>query len=334
MDDYYYNTLFIMPRENNHPKDIYKIILAARRLLLVSHRKPDGDTLGANLGFYFFLKTLPGAREIFIFCADDPSALYRFIPGVSLIKTDRNIFNQPFDVIMTFDAGDLEVTNIADELEAQRQAGAVLLDFDHHATNVRFGDYNYVLTDAASSTEVIFRFITANGGSINPSSATCLLTGLVTDTGFFSNGATHAQALNVSKQLLSLGADYYLIQERLLKDKSMFIFQLWGQAFERLTYNENYNIAWTYLTKDEIAFGPKDINVTDGLSNFLNSMLNVPAILVLKETPDGVSGSLRSTEAVDVGALAQSLGGGGHTRAAGFFLPGQLTISDDGCMIE
>ena len=249
MDSRYYNTLFIMIRENNDPKDIYKTILAARRILLISHRKPDGDTLGANLGFYFFLKTLAGEREICIFCPDPPSALYNFLPGVTEVLNNRDIFLEQFDCILTFDAADLEVTNSINELALQRNQGAVLIDFDHHATNSRFGDLNYVLVDAASSTEVVYRFITLNNGVITAQGATCLMTGLVTDTGFFSNAATSASALAVAKQLLRLGADYFLIQERMLKDKTAFALKLWGEAFSRLTYNNDYSLAWTYIPK-------------------------------------------------------------------------------------
>ena len=83
-----------------------------------------------------------------------------------------------------------------------------------------------------------------------------------------------------------------------------------------------------------MALGPKDINVTDGLSNFLNDCLDAPVILVLKETAEGVAGSLRSTAAVDVAALAALWGGGGHRRAAGFFITGaRLMVDEEGCRI-
>lgn len=320
---------------NNSPEEIYEAIKRSRRIALVSHRRPDGDTLGANLGFYHWLLTLREKREIVIFCVDTPSSLYMFLPGRSILQNDLAIWDKPFDLIATFDAGDLTITEVAGKINKQQEFGALLIDFDHHITNPRFGDLNYVLTEAASSTEVIYHFIIANAGRVTSAGATCLLAGLVTDTGFFSNPATQAKALAVARELVALGADYPLIQEKFLKDKNLFALQLWGVILERLTYQAEYELAWTYVTKDELALMPKDVDVTDGLSNFLNDTLNLPAILVVKEKPDGLSGSLRSSAKINVASLAKQLGGGGHTRAAGFFIEGaRLVVDDDGCRVE
>ncbi len=320
-------------KTNNTPQEIYKVLMAARRLLFVSHRKPDGDTLGANLGLYHYIKAWPD-KEITIFCADSPSQVYLFMPGIGLVQHDRQVLERAYDCICTFDAGDLEVTNITEAIVSQRANGAILIDFDHHATNARFGDLNYVMAEAASSTEAIYRFIVANGGVISPAMATCLMIGLVTDTGFFSNPATHASAFQTAKMLVLAGAEFSLIQERFLKDKNIMALRLWGEALNRLSYNSEFGVAWTYITKEETYQNGNSDEMTEGLSNFLNLILDVPVVLVLKEKQDGVKGSLRSTAAIDVAELAGQFGGGGHKRAAGFFIDdASLEVTDEGCRI-
>lgn len=319
-------------KPNNDPKEIYNCLINARHILLISHRKPDGDTLGANLGLYHYIKNFPD-KEIVVFCVDQPGSIFAFMPGVGLVRSDKQLLSKIYDCICIFDAGDLLMTQIPDELIAQQRAGAIIIDFDHHITNTRFGNLNYVVTDAASSTEVVYRFITANGGVINPSGATCLLVGLVTDTGFFTNAATHSKALETARALVLAGADFPLIQERFLKDKNTIALQLWGEALSRLTYNKECGLAWTYVTREELTVDGQGDDLVDGLSNFLNTVLDVPIILVLKEKADGVSGSLRSMAGIDVSLLAAQFGGGGHKRAAGFFIPGKLEITADGCRV-
>lgn len=321
-------------KPNNTPQEIHNVIEAANRVLLISHRKPDGDTLGANLGLYHYIKNFSD-KEIIIFCVDSPASLYSFMPSIGLAQNNKEWLRSSFDCICIFDAGDLLMTEIPDELLEQQKRGAQIINFDHHITNTRFGNMNFVLTDAASSTEVVYRFITSNGGAINPACATCLLTGLVTDTGFFSNGATRATSLALARTLVLAGADFSAIQGRFLKDKNMFGLRLWGQALDRLSYNSELGIAWTYIRKEELVNNPQGDDMTDGLSNFLDTVLDVPVILVLKEKADGIAGSLRSIADIDVSALAKQFGGGGHKRAAGFFIPGaSLEIEDGICRIR
>ena len=320
-------------KANNTPQEIHDVIDVASRILLISHRKPDGDTLGANLGLYHYIKNLPD-KEIVVFCVDTPASVFSFMPGIGIVSNNKQLLQRNFDCICIFDAGDLLMTMISDELLEQQKQGSVIIDFDHHVTNTRFGDFNFVLTDAASSTEVVYRFIRSNGGMINQASATCLLTGLVTDTGFFSNGATKSTSLELARVLVLAGADFPRIQERFLKDKNMFGLRLWGEALNRLSYNTELGIAWTYIRKEELASIPGGSETVEGLSNFLDTVLNVPVILVLKEKEDGVSGSLRSCAEIDVSALAMQFGGGGHKRAAGFFVEGAaLEVDANGCHI-
>ena len=320
-------------KPNNTPEEIHQVIDAASRILLISHRKPDGDTLGANLGLYHYIKNLLD-KEIVIFCVDTPASVYKFMPGIGLVTNDKQILQKLFDCICIFDAGDLLMTEISNEILEQQRRGAVIIDFDHHVTNTRFGNFNFVLTDAASSTEVVYRFIKSIGGTINQASATCLLVGLVTDTGFFSNGATKSTSLELARALVLAGADFPAIQERFLKDKNVFGLRLWGEALNRLSYNTEFGIAWTYIRKEELTSIPGGSETVEGLSNFLDTVLNVPIILVLKEKEDGVSGSLRSCAEIDVSALALQFGGGGHKRAAGFFVKGaSLEIENGICRI-
>lgn len=310
-----------------HVDELYRrtrdVALAARHPLLVAHRRPDGDTLGAMLAFGRWLERQGKAHTRF--CVDGVPAAYRFMPGADQVTADQDAVKRTApDAVFFFDAGDLKMTGIEELLAALPQPK--LVNVDHHVTNTAFGHINLVVTDASSTAEVVHRFHEAVGETVDRATATCLLTGLCTDTGNFSNPATTAQALRVGSALLSRGAKFGDVLQHIFRNKSVAVLKLWGVALSRLTVNRTYGIASTVLTRadyDEAGVGVDES--TDGISNFLNAVLDVPTVLVLKEGKDGaVRGSLRTTGDRDVAKLAAHFGGGGHKKAAGFAVKGRL----------
>lgn len=310
-------------------KRIFEKLTSARRPLLVAHRKPDGDTLGAMMAVYNWRRDQ--GLEAYAFCVDAPPEAYGYFPRIKDVTTDRNVFtDEAVDTVCVFDAGDLTYAGI-EELVAAMPAKPFIADFDHHVTNTLFGDANLVVTDASSTAEVVHAFFADNGADVSRAMATCLMTGLLTDTSNFSNPATTVKSLEIASELLLKGVSMRDITKRLMRNKPVDALKLWGKALERLRWDPKKRMATTALYRKDFDAHPVDDEHLEGLSNFLNHLLKADVVLVLKETADGkVKGSYRSAADVDVAELAKAYGGGGHKKAAGFTVAGTIAEASDG----
>lgn len=310
-------------------KLIYEKLLSARRPLLVSHRKPDGDTLGGMMAVYNWLRDQ--GREAYAFCVDAPSSAYSYFPRIRELQTKPETFqDEAVDLVCVFDAGDLQYAGI-DAFVAAMPSRPFIANFDHHVTNTSFGDANLVVTDASSTAEVVHAFFAANGVEVTRAMATCLMTGLLTDTSNFSNPATTVKSLEIASELLLKGVSIRDITRRLMRNKPVDALKLWGLALERLRWDAGKRTASTAIFRKDLEAHPVDDEHLEGLSNFLNHILQADVVLVLKETADGkVKGSYRSAADVDVAELAKAHGGGGHKKAAGFTVLGSIKEHEEG----
>ena len=305
------------------------VLRRARHVLLVSHPKPDGDTLGAATAMYNWCKRvgIPASG----FCIDVVPSQYAYMPGSEDFTNDKTAFmSGRHDVIAVFDAGDLRFAGIS-EMVAALSPRPTILNFDHHNTNERFGDINIVDITASSTAEVVYDFLHTAGADIDRDIATCLLTGILTDTGTFSNPATTWTSLEAASDLVRHGAKMQEVAGKLIRNKSLTSLRLWGKVLGRLKHHERLGVSSTAIFAHEIAEEGIDEEHVEGISNFLNQFLDTKVVLVLKELPDGkVKGSFRTAEDIDVSLPAKMLGGGGHKKAAGFTVPGKIVEMADG----
>lgn len=305
----------------------------AEHILIVSHKNPDGDTLSSACALMQYLRTIEIAHTAF--CATPVNPLMRFLPHIEYFVTDHALFERMrFDTIVVLDSGDLAYAGIEHLISALHYEPTII-NIDHHVTNARYGHHNLVIPDAASTTEVLYRFFKINHIQIDKLIATCLMTGLITDTDHFSNPATSASALQTGAELLRAGANLNLIRGWTLRNHSIKNLKLWGRVLSRLAKNTDHDIAYTVITlEDQKEFGITDKD-TEGIANFLNNIGEAKIALLLKEQENGtVKGSFRTTDnAIDVAALAKSLNGGGHRKAAGFTVSGCLKKTATGWRI-
>lgn len=303
----------------------------AGRVVAVAHPKPDGDTLGAAAAVIDFCRAAGIPADGF--CVDAVPERYLFMPGTEHFTNDPAVFRNAAAVVVC-DAGDLRFAGIDGILKALPVRPRVI-DIDHHVVNEYFGDINMVDTSAVSTTDIVYDFFCEIGAEIDRGMAVCLLAGIFTDTGGFTNAATTPRAFETSADLLRRGAKFSEAASRIIRNKSIDAVRLWGAAFERLAFNPKYGLASTAIFAEDLSSaGPGDDDV-DGISNFLHASLSVPAVLVLKESGSGkVKGSFRSAADIDVSALARLFGGGGHKKAAGFTVPGRIVRVGDHWRIE
>lgn len=305
---------------------LHEAIRASDRVLLVAHKKPDGDTLGSSSSVLNWM--LREGKDVTAFCLDFPPTAFRYLDNIHRYTNDPAVFEKPYDIVIVFDSGDLRYCGV-DEFMPRLPAGYLLVNIDHHVTNERFGHLNLVLTDASSTAEIIHRFYDANGVFVDPPMATSVLTGLFTDTSSFSNAATNPTAVDAGSKMLAAGGRMFDVHKHLLHDKTIPALKIWGLFLSRLRYNPTYDLVTTYVKEDDVKDVPKD--VVEGVSNFLNAVTGgTDTILVLNEIGNGqVKGSLRSVNR-DIAKVAKLLGGGGHKKAAGFTVTGRIMETTDG----
>jgi phosphoesterase RecJ-like protein len=305
-------------------KQIYNKILAANKVLVIPHQNPDGDTLGSVLAMIHFLERI--GKPYASFCATPVSERMLFLPGIEKLSFDPDIFKDPdIDVIAVFDAGDLRYAGVFEHVEALPKK-PFIVNIDHHPTNEHYGDHNLVLSKAPSTTAILYHFFSINGIHIDPAMASCLLTGLVTDTGNFTNAATTPTALKIGSELIIRGGNLKQINAHTLKDRSVDGLKLWGMVLQRLEHHAELDIVFTFVTQEDILKHDVREAEIEGIANFLNNLEDGRAGLVLKEQQDGmIKGSFRTTrDTIDVAQFARALGGGGHQKAAGFTVPGPI----------
>lgn len=307
-------------------EEIRRLILAKQKIIVVAHQKPDGDCLGALSAMGLFLKRLN--KDYVLFCKDSVPEKTDFLPLMHEVTNDAAIFDSQPELIIVLDSGDLKYAGIN---ELVIKTNCPLINIDHHFSNPNFGDLNLVMFEKSSACEVLYDLFNVWRTLLDKDVATALLNGMIFDTEFFKNAATHLSTLRAAAQLLNLGARQNQIQVNFLRNKTLGLLKLWGKGFERLTFNPKYKLVFTVLLPAD--FADSEILVGEsgqGLSNFFNELAGVDIVLVLIDYGAGmVKGSLRTThDDVDVSALAKVFGGGGHRKAAGFSLSGKLVYNE------
>ena len=305
-------------------EQIFDKLKSAKNIVIVCHVNPDADTLGAAASFFSYFKSLN--KNIVCYCKDlIPNFLKNFKEFLDVIhQMDQHKLNQ-FDLILTVDCGELKQTGLADIISS-RNNNVFLINIDHHFTNDNFGNINLVKPESSSTSEITYDLFKNQKIKLDQNILNLLLTGIMSDTTFFSNAATTTTSLTISSELLKNGANIKSVLSSLWKNKDINTLKFWGKIFSRLEYNEKYGVVYTIVTQNDLKQNHLTEEAIGGMSNFLTNLYQPNIILVLRETEDGkIKGSLRTTkDNIDVSKLAKILGGGGHKRAAGFTIEGGL----------
>jgi len=303
-------------------RQIYRHLKDAEKILIVPHQNSDGDALGSLSALTEHLITL--GHKPCLFCITPVPKKFEFLRHINKVTTDPEIFkDQGIDTIVVLDSGDLRYAGIAKHLT---DSDAKIINFDHHPTNDKYGHLNMIMPGAASTTEVLFYFFKDNNIPINNHIATSLLTGIVTDTDNFTNPATSTSALRVASELLRRGGNLNLINKWVVKNKTINTLKLWGAVLSRLDKEETKGIIYTYITKEDLKKHDVGETEAEGIANFLNNLEGAKISLILRETEDEkIKVSFRTTrDDIDVSTMAKKFGGGGHKKAAGFTIDGEI----------
>lgn len=316
-----------------HYQKTWDALARGERVLCVIPKEPDADNVASALALFAALRSQGKKVAVTSFGALAP--LFRSFPFAEHITTTDTLHTVAWDVVIVTDVSDRAYAGI-DPFLAMLSSRPLLINIDHHATNTLFGDVNCVLAEAASATAVVAHLLRFAGIAITPDIATCLLAGLLTDTGFFVNPATNDDALALGAFLLERGARFRPLFQQFVRNKELRTLKTWGKAFERVRFHADYGLAVTVLFHHELAAPGMHPEAAEGIANFLNILSGVRAVCILREeAPGQLKASLRTTHPdVDVARLALLFGGGGHKKAAGFSMNGTLREKDGRWEVE
>lgn len=308
----------------------------ARHVIIASHRRPDGDAIGSSLALAHYLENQGIPHTIFN--VDTAGETFTFLPKAHEVGPHHSAWERSdLDVVVVFDCGDPAHAGITDKL-AMVRSRTTIINIDHHITNQHYGHYNIVSAEASSTCELVYELL-ASANAITTAIGSCLLTGLITDTGSFSNLATTSSSIRAAATLLAQGASLHQISKTVFQHRSINTLKLWGRALERLHEDPTTGMIVTVITLNDVTELGVNDEAISGISNFLNNLQQTSekAVLLYSQTTPGlVKGSLRTTSPlIDVTQFAKLHGGGGHTKAAGFTLTNStLTYNSHGYTIS
>jgi len=302
---------------------IYELARAANKILVATHYHPDGDA-AASASVMFQVLRLWG-KEVTIFCFDRFAEKLRWLPGIAeAVHDEAQLDLANFDLVITVDCANLSRCRL-EKAFSRGQSSQTIVEIDHHEPDSSATDYALRIPKAASTTEILYYWLKRHGQVIDPDLANAILLGLMTDTGNFFYTATSNQSLALAADLLKLGANWPKLIKTARHQADLAATRLWGLALSRLKVNRRYGVAWTILTREELAAVSESETALEELPGFLSRLTEVKAVVLLKEGDGVIRGSWRACQPqVDVARLCCHLGGGGHAKAAGFQLPGKL----------
>lgn len=316
-------------------KEALKLISRAQKILILLHEFPDGDTVASSLALYLALKKL--GKEVVCACKDNVPEPFLFLSATDQVQCDFLLGD--FELIVIIDCGDLRRTGFPERLRKLIKTKKVqILNIDHHSKSdvFKLATVNFVDTSVAAAGELVFQLIEALKIKITPQIATCLLTAIYTDTGGFQFSNTTPTVLQLAGTFLTLGARLKDVTQNIVLTKSVSMLKLWGIALSRVRLSGLGIASTVVLQKDLKEHGASAEDVA-GIVNLVNSIPNARLSILFFEAETGkIKASLRcgSTGDVDVSRLAAVFGGGGHKKAAGFYLDGKIVAENGGWKIK
>jgi phosphoesterase RecJ-like protein len=303
------------------PKIASRVIESLREsqtCCVAGHVRPDGDCIGSQLGLALALRN--EGKQVVCWNEDPVPQKLAFLDRDHLIQPPQP--GQVFDCVIATDCASYERLGKVTPCIARRK---LLINLDHHESNTRYGDLNWVLGRTPSTGEIVFRLLKAAGWPITPSIADCLFTAVSTDTGSFQYPSTRPSSFQVAGELVHRGANLSRICNEVYQSYPLSRVRLLQHLYNRFRLTHENQIAYCWLKQtdyERTGASPAD---TEGLIDHIRDIEPVVIACVFEELEPGLTRiSLRSkSEQVSVNEVAAQFGGGGHPAAAGAHIPGR-----------
>lgn len=288
---------------------ILKCIKKSKNIVIVTHENPDGDAVGSSLAMYHALKGLKKNVDIII---PEYAKCFNELPGIDeVIKESDKVY----DLAISLDAATDKLLNVWVKYFREADQRIVI---DHHSTNTMFGDINYVDLSAPACAQVVYMLIKHYRWKITPEIGTCIMAGIITDTGGFQYSGVSKDTFNIAAELLDVGVNISKVYKKVFDTKTKSSFELRKIAIDRMEFLEDGKIAFTYVTNEDERKVNAGVGDYEGIVSEGRSVEGVEVSIFLHELKDGeFKISLRSNSYVNVSDVCIMFGGGGHIRAAG-----------------
>ena len=304
----------------SHPKiidHIIGIIRGHKTFCIVGHVRPDGDCIGSQLGLAIALRN--EGKMVTVWNEDSVPQKLKFLDPDGLFQKPKR--GQKFDCVIATDCASFERLGKAGNCVADRK---VFINIDHHESNTRYADVNWVSAREPSSGELIFRLLKVARWPITPPIADLLFTGISTDTGSFQYATTRPGTFHAAAELVTRGANLAKICDEVYQSYPVSRAKLLKHVYSKFRLTDNDRIAWFWLKKEDFTRTGADSDDTEGLIDHIRAIKPVVVACVFEEIePELTRISLRSKNAnVNVNEIAAQFGGGGHMAAAGARIAG------------
>lgn len=289
--------------------DIKDVIKKSNTIVVFTHENPDGDAIGSCLAMYMVLKEM--GKQVDIVIPKFPKT-FKFLPSSDEVVTEPSL--DKYDLGIALDCADIK--RLDDPTETFLKC-ETRVNIDHHTSNGMFGDLNFVNPVAPSCAQIVTSILQYYKIDITNDVATCLITGIITDTGGFRYEGVTSETFEIASSFLENGVNISRVYKESLSNISREKFEARKLAANRIEFLEDGKIAYTYMTKEDM----NNLNVArsdlEGIVENGRDVEGVEVSIFLYETDKGYKASLRSNSYVNVSDVCLLFNGGGHIRAAG-----------------
>ena len=297
--------------------NILEEIKNAENILILTHESPDGDAIGSSLAMNLALKQIGKKPEVII---REFPRIFMFLPGSEEVKLEASKKN--YDLIISLDCADLKRLVGREYVEISKK----VINIDHHGSNVMYGDINFVNPVAPACCEILVGMLDYFDIPINVEIGSCILAGIITDTGGFKYSSVTSETFEFTAELLRKGVNVSDIYKKVLETRTKGNFELLRRSINRLELIEDGKIAFTYITKkdeEEVNAEPGD---HEGIVENGRSIEGVKVSIFIrqKDEENAYKVSMRSNGNINVSDICYRFGGGGHPNAAGALIQGTI----------
>lgn len=306
--------------EPSAPGDIASLVREHKRVAIFGHVRPDADCVGSQIALSHAIARLGGCAEMWLPDRVPPACL--FLPGSADVRSEGSPSPHAGLTVVLDTPRPERVGRFAEYVTSR----PLVVNIDHHGSNVSWGTHNWVDKGASATAELIYLLLEELGVSIDLDVATCLYAGIITDTGRFCYSNTTPFTHRLAGELLRRGLSPHSVAEKLYARNRPQKIRLLAEVLRTLNVDESGGIASLRITADMYERSGANPEDSEGFINYARDLAGVRAAVLFEELADhsGVRVSLRSRDGrIDVDKIAGKYGGGGHPAAAGAVIKGQ-----------
>lgn len=315
-------------------KKVVACIKSHKQFLITAHTNLEGDALGAELAFWHLLKAMN--KRATIVNVDNLPYGYEFLPGINTIKKFSRLWRDPataekgnfretkFDCLVILDCSDLARCGEVSQINLNNKT---ILNIDHHISNRRFGDINWVEPHVSSTSEMIYKLYKKLGIPFNKDIATLLYTGILADTGSFRYSNTSSLTHKIASELIKYDLDVVKIYKQVYENIPVSDMELLIKILPTLRRDASGKIIWFQIKRNMLKNKRLSFDLSEHILSFGRAIKDMEVCVLFKENlgvKNEVRINFRSHGLVDVNKIAQFFGGGGHKTASGATVKGKI----------